>query len=44
MGVPNQPAFLPDTAELVAELRGMDLKDLAVLESGNARRVFSRLT
>jgi len=44
MGVPNQPAYLTDTAELVAELRGTGLNDLAKLEEDNALRVFSRMT
>jgi len=44
MGVPNRPAFLIDTAELVAELRGTSLDDLAKLESENAQRLFNRMT
>jgi Mg-dependent DNase len=43
MGVPNRPAYLIDTAELVAELRGTGLAELAKLESDNALRVFSRM-
>jgi TatD DNase family protein len=43
MGVQNRPAYLVDTAELVAELRGMSLGELAELESANALRVFSRM-
>jgi TatD DNase family protein len=43
MGVQNRPAYLVDTAELVAELRGTSLGELAKLESANALRVFSRM-
>jgi TatD DNase family protein len=43
MGVQNRPAFLVDTAELVAELRGMSLAELAELETENALRLFSRM-
>jgi TatD DNase family protein len=43
MGVQNRPAYLVDTAELVAELRGTSLAELAKLESANALRVFSRM-
>jgi TatD DNase family protein len=44
MGVPNRPAYLVDTAELVAELRGVSLDELAKLERENALRLFSRMT
>jgi TatD DNase family protein len=44
MGVPNRPAYLIDTAELVAELRGIRLEDLANLECANALAFFSRMT
>jgi len=43
MGVQNRPAYLIDTAELVAELRGINLDDLGNLESGNALALFSRM-
>jgi TatD DNase family protein len=43
MGVQNRPAYLIDTAELVAELRGISLADLGQLESTNALAVFSRM-
>jgi TatD DNase family protein len=43
MGVPNRPSYLVDTAELVAELRGMTLEDLADLEHANAYAMFSRM-
>jgi TatD DNase family protein len=39
----NRPAFLVDTANLVAELRGISLRELAALEWSNAHRVFPRL-
>ena len=44
MGVPNQPAYLIDTAELVAELRGISLEDLASLEGANALALFRTMT
>jgi TatD DNase family protein len=43
MGVPNRPAYLVDTAELVAELRDMSLDELAVQESANAVALFRRI-
>ena len=41
---PNQPAYLLDTANLVAELRGISLEELASLELANARALFTKLT
>jgi len=43
MGVPNRPAYLLDTAELVAELRGITMEDLAELEHANAYALFRRM-
>jgi TatD DNase family protein len=43
MGVPNRPAYLLDTAELVAELRRMSIEDLAKLERANALALFTRM-
>ena len=43
MGVQNRPAYLLDTAELVAELRGITLEELAKVESENAMRLFNRM-
>jgi TatD DNase family protein len=43
MGVQNRPAYLIDTAELVAELRGISLDELGNLESANALAVFRRM-
>jgi TatD DNase family protein len=43
MGVPNRPAFLLDTAELVADLRGMSVEDLGRLETANALALFTRM-
>jgi TatD DNase family protein len=43
MGVPNRPAYLIDTAALVAELRGVSLEELGRLESANALAVFTRM-
>ncbi|HUY59014.1 MAG TPA: TatD family hydrolase [Solirubrobacteraceae bacterium] len=40
MGVPNRPAYLLDTAELVAELRGVTIERLAEQESANALALF----
>ena len=43
MGVPNRPAYLIDTAELVAELRGVTIHELAAQESANALALFRRM-
>jgi TatD DNase family protein len=43
MGVPNRPAYLLDTAELVAELRGIQLEELAGMEKANALALFRRM-
>jgi TatD DNase family protein len=43
MKEPNRPAYLLDVAELVADLRGMTLRDLAELECANALRLFTRM-
>jgi TatD DNase family protein len=43
MGVPNRPAYLIDTAELVAELRGVSLDELAAQETANALALFRRM-
>jgi TatD DNase family protein len=43
MGVPNRPAYLVDTAELVAELRGISLEQLAELERANAMALFQKM-
>ena len=43
MGVPNRPAFLLDTAELVAELRDISLDELGALETANALALFTRM-
>lgn len=40
---PNRPAYLLDTARCVAELRGISLDELALLEGHNARALFKRL-
>jgi TatD DNase family protein len=44
MGVPNRPAFLLDTAALVAELRGIGLDELAEIERANAFALFQKMT
>jgi TatD DNase family protein len=43
MGVPNRPAFLPDVAELVAELRAVSLQQVAELERANALALFQKM-
>ena len=43
MGVPNRPAYLLDTAELAAELRGITIEQLAELERANALALFTRM-
>jgi len=44
MGVPNRPAYLLDTANLVAELRGISLEELAEIERANAFALFAKMT
>jgi TatD DNase family protein len=44
MGVQNRPAYLIDTAVLVAELRELSVEQLGRIESDNALRVFTRMT
>jgi len=43
MHEPNRPAYLLDTAELLAELRGLTLDELGDLETANAMRLFTRM-
>ena len=44
MGQANRPAFLIDTAEVIAELRGLSLPQLAELETANALALFTRMS
>ena len=43
MGVPNRPAFLLDTAQAVAELRGISVEQLADQERANAIGLFQKM-
>ncbi|HKW71176.1 MAG TPA: TatD family hydrolase [Candidatus Dormibacteraeota bacterium] len=43
MGIPNRPAYLVDTAELVAELRGISVEQLADQERANAITLFQKM-
>ena len=43
MGMPNRPAYLIDTAELVAELRGISLEQLGDQERANAIALFQKM-
>jgi TatD DNase family protein len=43
MGVQNRPAYLFDTAEVVAELRGLEPSELDDLETANAMALFTRI-
>jgi TatD DNase family protein len=43
MGVPNRPEYLLDTAELVAELRGQTMSELAEQEKVNAYQLFRKM-
>jgi len=43
MGVPNRPAYLIDTAEAVAELRGVAMDALAEQERANAHALFKKM-
>jgi TatD DNase family protein len=44
MHVPNRPAYLLDTAELVAELRGTTLERLGEQETANALALFTKMS
>lgn len=44
MGVPNRPAYLVDTATLVAALRGISLEELAEIERANAFALFRKMS
>jgi TatD DNase family protein len=44
MHVPNRPAYLVDTAELVAELRGTTLERLGEQETANALALFTKMS
>lgn len=43
MHEPNRPAYLLDTAELAAELRGTTVDELGELETANALALFTRM-
>jgi TatD DNase family protein len=43
MGEPNRPAYLIDTAELVAQLRGIDVEQLADQERATAIGLFQKM-
>ncbi len=43
MGIQNRPAYLIDTAELVADLRGISVNALGDLETANALALFTRM-
>ncbi len=43
MGMPNRPAYLLDTAEVVAELRGIGMEQLADQERANAIALFQKM-
>lgn len=44
MHEPNRPAFLLDTATLVAQLRGISMEELADIERANALALFRKMT
>jgi Tat protein secretion system quality control protein TatD with DNase activity len=43
MSVPNRPAYLVDTAQAVAELRGISLEQLGDQERSNAIALFQKM-
>ena len=43
MGVQNRPAYLLDTAQLVADLRNISLEQLGAQETANALALFQRM-
>lgn len=40
-GKQNEPAYLPDTAQLIADLKGISLKELSLATSQNAKSFFN---
>ncbi|MFT4552582.1 MAG: TatD DNase family protein [Chlamydiales bacterium] len=40
-GKRNEPSYLPETAKVIAEVKGMSTEDLARVTSENAKRLFS---
>jgi TatD DNase family protein len=42
-GKRNEPAFVADTAKVLAEVKGIDPADLAAATSSNAFRLFARM-
>lgn len=43
-GKPNEPAYLPETAALIASVRGISLAELAAATSSNANKLFNLTT
>ena len=43
MGIPNRPAYLVDTAQVIAELRGISVEELAEQEHQNAIALFPKM-
>lgn len=39
-GKTNEPSFLPETAQCIANIKNIDLKEVAIATSENAKRVF----
>jgi TatD DNase family protein len=40
----NEPMHLPQIAKVVADIKGIDLEDLALCSSQNVRRVLPRMS
>jgi len=43
-GKRNEPAYVADTARLLADVKGVDLREFGIVTSANALRLFAKMT